>query len=67
MTADEEDRAGLADKETAMRFYMAGNIFDVLAQFGDLEPEILEKKKYAKYKVRLGPASISDVSFRATH
>eukprot|EP01084_Bolivina_argentea_P122402 216899_1 len=34
--ADEEDRAGLADKETAKQFYVAGNIYDVMQQFGEL-------------------------------
>ncbi len=29
-------RAGLADKETAKQFYVAGNILDVMQQFGEL-------------------------------
>jgi len=48
--ADEEDRAGLADKGTARTFYAAANFYDALAQFGDLAPEPLQKKKYAKWK-----------------
>lgn len=48
--ADEIDRMGLADKATAKMFYSAGTFFDIMEQFGELEPEVVEKKKYAKWK-----------------
>mmetsp|Transcript_33176 Transcript_33176/g.56765 ORF Transcript_33176/g.56765 Transcript_33176/m.56765 type:complete len:299 (-) Transcript_33176:101-997(-) len=48
--ADDEDRAGAADKATAKLFYAAGTFFDILEQFGDIPPEIVEKRKYAKWK-----------------
>jgi hypothetical protein len=38
--ADEEDRAGFSDKNTARTFYMAACFFDVLLQFGELESEV---------------------------
>jgi vacuolar protein sorting-associated protein VTA1 len=51
--ADEEDRAGLADKDTARTFFAAGVFFDILSQFGEVSKDIADKKKYAKFKVRL--------------
>ena len=48
--ADQEDRDGVADKATAKIFYSAGSFFDILEQFGDLAPELQEKKVYAKWK-----------------
>ena len=50
--ADEEDRAGLADKDTARTFFAAGVFFDILGQFGAVSKELADKKKYAKFKVR---------------
>ncbi len=38
--ADDEDRAGAADKATAKLFYAAGTFFDILEQFGDIPPEV---------------------------
>jgi vacuolar protein sorting-associated protein VTA1 len=48
--ADEEDRAGIADRATAKIFYSAGTFFDILEQFGEIEIDIQEKKVYAKWK-----------------
>lgn len=48
--ADEIDRMGLADKSTVKLFYSAGTFFEILEQFGPLDGEILERKKYAKWK-----------------
>jgi hypothetical protein len=48
--ADEIDRNGLADKATVKLFYSAGTFFEILEQFGPLDPEIVEKRKYAKWK-----------------
>jgi vacuolar protein sorting-associated protein VTA1 len=50
--ADEEDRAGLADKDTARTFFAAGVFFDILSQFEEVSKDIADKKKYAKFKVR---------------
>lgn len=49
--ADNEDRSGNFTQETAKAFYAASLFFDVLEQFGpDLDPEITEKRKYAKWR-----------------
>lgn len=48
--ADDEDRAGVADKATAKLFYAAGTFFDILEQFGDIPAEVSEKRKYSKWK-----------------
>lgn len=48
--ADEVDRMGLADKSTVKLFYSAGTFFEILEQFGPLDSEIAERKKYAKWK-----------------
>ncbi|EQC38321.1 hypothetical protein SDRG_04040 [Saprolegnia diclina VS20] len=50
MRADEEDRAGSANKNTARTFYAAGSFFDILKQFGTPSEDIIEKTKYSKYK-----------------
>ena len=42
--ADEEDRSGMADKTTVKIFYSAGTFFEILEQFGELSPELQEKK-----------------------
>lgn len=39
--ADDEDRAGAADKATAKLFYAAGTFYDILEQFGDLPNEVI--------------------------
>ena len=48
--ADEEDRSGKSNKLTAKLFYTAITYFDILEQFGDLDDEIIEKRKYCKWK-----------------
>ncbi|CAK9225502.1 unnamed protein product [Sphagnum troendelagicum] len=48
--ADKQDRAGRADVNTAKTFYAASIFFEVLLQFGELQPDILEKQKYASWK-----------------
>lgn len=48
--ADDEDRAGNATKETAKGFYTASTFFDILEQFGELDAETQEKRKYSKWK-----------------
>jgi vacuolar protein sorting-associated protein VTA1 len=48
--ADDEDRAGAADKGTAKLYYSAGTFFDTLKQFNNEEDDTAEFKKYAKYR-----------------
>eukprot|EP00128_Syssomonas_multiformis_P001565 Colp12_sorted_trinity150504_noHs@21110 len=48
--ADREDRAGRANKKVARSFYAASLVFDVLRTFGELDMEIQEKQRYAKWK-----------------
>ena len=48
--ADQEDRAGGATKVTAHRFYACSTLLEALQQFGDLDEDLQEKKKYCKFK-----------------
>lgn len=48
--ADKQDRAGRADLNTAKTFYAASIFFEILHQFGELQPEIEQKQKYAVWK-----------------
>ncbi|KAI3708663.1 hypothetical protein L2E82_37982 [Cichorium intybus] len=48
--ADKQDRAGKADLNTAKTFYAASIFFEVLNQFGALEPDLEQKQKYAIWK-----------------
>jgi vacuolar protein sorting-associated protein VTA1 len=48
--ADKQDRAGRADLSTAKTFYAASIFFEVLNQFGELQPDIEQKQKYAAWK-----------------
>lgn len=48
--ADDEDRAGASSKATAKIFYSAASFYDVLEQFGELDADIKDKRKYAKWK-----------------
>jgi len=50
--ADDQDRAGNATRDTARTFYASGIFMDALKQFGELEPDVEEKAKYAKYKAQ---------------
>ncbi|KAF6144954.1 hypothetical protein GIB67_013305 [Kingdonia uniflora] len=48
--ADKQDRAGRADINTAKTFYAARIFFEILNQFGELQPDIQQKLKYAEWK-----------------
>lgn len=48
--ADKQDRAGRADLNTAKTFYAASIFFEILNQFGELQPDIEQKLKYAIWK-----------------
>ncbi|KAL8033491.1 hypothetical protein ABFX02_13G162400 [Erythranthe guttata] len=48
--ADKQDRAGRADLNTAKTFYAASIFFEILNQFGQLQPDLEEKQKYAVWK-----------------
>ncbi|KAF3790379.1 Protein-like OF MAMMALIAN LYST-INTERACTING PROTEIN 5 [Nymphaea thermarum] len=48
--ADKQDRAGRADLNTAKTFYAASIFFEILSQFGALQPDIEQKQKYAAWK-----------------
>ncbi|XP_077227445.1 protein HOMOLOG OF MAMMALIAN LYST-INTERACTING PROTEIN 5-like [Tasmannia lanceolata] len=48
--ADKQDRAGRADLNTAKTFYAASIFSEILNQFGELQPEIEQKQKYAAWK-----------------
>jgi len=49
--ADEEDRKGAADMDTAKCFYSAAVLFEVALQFGPPEPDVEQKAAYAMWKV----------------
>ncbi|KAI3496878.1 hypothetical protein L1887_39256 [Cichorium endivia] len=48
--ADKQDRAGKADLNIAKTFYAASIFFEVLNQFGELQPDLEQKQKYAIWK-----------------
>ncbi|KAI4306155.1 hypothetical protein L6164_029456 [Bauhinia variegata] len=48
--ADKQDRAGRADLNTAKTFYAASIFFEILNQFGALQPDLEQKQKYAAWK-----------------
>lgn len=48
--ADKQDRAGRADLNTAKTFYAASIFFEIIYQFGPLQPDLEEKQKYAAWK-----------------
>ncbi|KAK1418017.1 hypothetical protein QVD17_27153 [Tagetes erecta] len=48
--ADKQDRAGKADLNTAKTFYAASIFFEILNQFGDVQPDLEQKQKYAAWK-----------------
>nr|CCA22293.1 vacuolar protein sortingassociated protein VTA1 put [Albugo laibachii Nc14] len=50
LKAEEEDRANKPSKNTARTYYAAGTFFDILSQFGELSEDVLEKRKYCKYR-----------------
>ncbi|XP_027331412.1 protein HOMOLOG OF MAMMALIAN LYST-INTERACTING PROTEIN 5 [Abrus precatorius] len=48
--ADKQDRAGRADLNTAKTFYAASIFFEILNQFGVIQPDLEQKQKYAAWK-----------------
>ncbi|KAM7492739.1 hypothetical protein LguiA_035660 [Lonicera macranthoides] len=51
--ADNQDWAGRADlyaKSTAKTFYAASIFFEIINQFGELQPDLEQKQKYAAWK-----------------
>lgn len=48
--ADDVDRMGAADKSIAKMFYAAGTFYEILEQFGEMNDELQNKKRYAKWK-----------------
>nr|GMC51738.1 protein HOMOLOG OF MAMMALIAN LYST-INTERACTING PROTEIN 5 [Ipomoea batatas] len=48
--ADKQDRAGRADLNTAKTFYAASIFFEIINQFGVLQPDVEQKQKYAAWK-----------------
>ncbi|TYI85301.1 hypothetical protein E1A91_D05G431200v1 [Gossypium mustelinum] len=48
--ADKQDRAGRADLNTAKTFYAASIFFEIINQFGELQPDLEQKQKYAVWK-----------------
>ncbi|KAG8386080.1 hypothetical protein BUALT_Bualt03G0111700 [Buddleja alternifolia] len=48
--ADKQDRAGRADLNTAKTFYAASIFFEILNQFGEIQPDLEQKQKYAAWK-----------------
>ncbi|KAK4386939.1 protein OF MAMMALIAN LYST-INTERACTING PROTEIN 5 [Sesamum angolense] len=48
--ADKQDRAGQADLNTAKTFYAASIFFEILNQFGEVQPDLEQKQKYAAWK-----------------
>ncbi|XP_057486197.1 protein HOMOLOG OF MAMMALIAN LYST-INTERACTING PROTEIN 5-like [Actinidia eriantha] len=48
--ADKQDRAGRADLNTAKTFYAASLFFEIINQFGELQPDLEQKQKYAVWK-----------------
>ncbi|KAI8883633.1 DUF605-domain-containing protein [Backusella circina FSU 941] len=50
INADNEDRAGKASKKTAKTFLAASVFLEILKTFGEIDPEVEGKIKYAKFK-----------------
>ncbi|KAK8602823.1 hypothetical protein V6N13_085025 [Hibiscus sabdariffa] len=48
--ADKQDRAVRADLSTAKTFYAASIFFEIINQFGPLQPDLEQKQKYAAWK-----------------
>ncbi|XP_022941208.1 protein HOMOLOG OF MAMMALIAN LYST-INTERACTING PROTEIN 5-like [Cucurbita moschata] len=48
--ADKQDHAGRADLNTAKTFYAASIFFEIISQFGPLQPDLEKKRKYAVWK-----------------
>lgn len=48
--ADKQDRADRADMNTAKTFYAASIFIEILYQFGEVQPDMEQKQKYAVWK-----------------
>lgn len=48
--ADNTDREGKATRNTALAFHASFVLLDVLTQFGELDSDLEEKQRYAKWK-----------------
>ncbi|KAI1286905.1 Vacuolar protein sorting-associated protein VTA1 -like protein [Halotydeus destructor] len=48
--ADYEERSGMATLNTAKIYLASSQLFEVLSVFGELTPEISQRKKYAKWR-----------------
>ncbi|KAL3503559.1 hypothetical protein ACH5RR_038008 [Cinchona calisaya] len=48
--ADKQDHAGRADLNTAKTFYAASIFFEIINQFGELQPDLEQKQKYSAWK-----------------
>ncbi|KAJ2704311.1 hypothetical protein FB645_003392 [Coemansia sp. IMI 203386] len=48
--ADLEDRQGMSSKQVARNFVVSSQFMQMLAAFGDLEEDVKEKIKYAKWR-----------------
>jgi len=48
--ANAEDRAGRFNKDVVKLFYTAGYLLDILSIFGEMDTQILQQQKYAKWK-----------------
>lgn len=48
--ADSQDRAAVFNKNVVKAFYTSGMIYDVLETFGELTEEVIQNRKYAKWK-----------------
>ncbi|KAJ1553058.1 hypothetical protein HK096_009393 [Nowakowskiella sp. JEL0078] len=49
-SADNDDRAGKASKKTGLQFLAASQFLELLKVFGEIDSELEEKIKYAKFK-----------------
>ncbi|TKR72480.1 hypothetical protein L596_019917 [Steinernema carpocapsae] len=48
--ADKSDREGIFNKNIVKMFYTSGHLMDVLTLFGELDEQIAQARKYAKWK-----------------
>ncbi|CAK0749802.1 hypothetical protein CVIRNUC_001939 [Coccomyxa viridis] len=48
--ADKADRAGRADKNTATTYYAASIFIEIMRQFGELSPDLIDMQRYAAWK-----------------
>ncbi|XP_014204426.1 vacuolar protein sorting-associated protein VTA1 homolog isoform X2 [Copidosoma floridanum] len=48
--ADKQDRASNFSKAVIQSFYTAGLLYDILSVFGELSEEVVQNRKYAKWK-----------------